>query len=261
LTGTTKRQTDAASTGTGVEIAVQAHRISKVYGTGESRVTALDEVTVDIPASRFTAIVGPSGSGKSTLMHCIAGLDPVDSGQVYISGIEITKLKDRELTRLRRDKIGFVFQAFNLVPTLTAIENITLPLDLAGRKPDPDWLATVIDAVELSARIGHRPSQLSGGQQQRVACARALVAKPDIIFADEPTGNLDSHSGIEVLTFLRKSVRTMGQTIVMVTHDPNAAAHTDRVIFLSDGSIVDTMLEPTAEKVLERQKVLRGPRS
>jgi putative ABC transport system ATP-binding protein len=202
--------------------------------------------------------MGPSGSGKSTLMHCLAGLDSVTSGDVYIGDVKLTGLSDRGLTTLRRDKVGFIFQQFNLLPTLTAVENITLPLAIAGRKPDIDWLAEVVDTVGLSDRLTHRPSELSGGQQQRVACARALVARPDVIFADEPTGNLDSRSGAEVLGFLRRSVRDFGQTIVMVTHDPNAASYADRVVFLADGKIVDELADPTSEGVLERMKHLDG---
>ncbi|WP_019633850.1 ABC transporter ATP-binding protein [Actinomadura atramentaria] len=236
------------------DFAASAEHVSKGYGRDDARVVALDDVTVGIPRGRFTAVMGPSGSGKSTLMHCMAGLDAVDSGVVRIGGTELTRLKDKQLTRLRRDKIGFIFQAFNLVPTLTALENITLPMGIAGRKPDQEWLDRVIDTVGLRPRLKHRPSELSGGQQQRVACARALASRPDIIFADEPTGNLDSRSGAEVLGFLRSSVREMGQTIVMVTHDPSAAAYADDVLFLSDGRIVDTMREPTAERVLERMK-------
>ncbi|PKK14152.1 ABC transporter ATP-binding protein [Thermomonospora sp. CIF 1] len=241
------------------DLAARAQQITKVYGSGDARVVALDEVTLGIPRGRFTAIMGPSGSGKSTLMHCMAGLDSVDSGRVFIGDVELNRLNDKRLTRLRRDRVGFIFQAFNLVPTLTALENITLPMDIAGRKPDRQWLERVIDTVGLRSRLGHRPSQLSGGQQQRVACARALASRPEIIFADEPTGNLDSRSGAEVLGFLRESVREMGQTIVMVTHDPGAAAYADEVIFLSDGRIVDTMPDPTAEKVLERMKGFELP--
>jgi putative ABC transport system ATP-binding protein len=235
-------------------LAARTTGISKVYGRGDAKVVALDDVTVGIPRGRFTAIMGPSGSGKSTLMHCMAGLDTVDSGQVFLGDVELSRLDDKRLTRLRRDKVGFVFQAFNLVPTLTALENITLPIDIAGRKPDRAWLDHVIDSVGLRPRLRHRPSELSGGQQQRVACARALASRPEIIFADEPTGNLDSRSGAEVLSFLRNSVQEMGQTIVMVTHDPAAAAYSDMVLFLSDGRIVDQMPDPTAEKVLERMK-------
>nr|WP_206316130.1 ABC transporter ATP-binding protein [Streptomyces sp. C1-2] len=228
--------------------------MSKVYGQGETQVVALDRVTVDFEQARFTAIMGPSGSGKSTLMHCVAGLDSFSSGSVRIGDTELGALKDKQLTRLRRDKIGFIFQAFNLLPTLSALENITLPMDIAGRKPDKEWLNRVIDMVGLSGRLSHRPSQLSGGQQQRVAVARALASQPEIIFGDEPTGNLDSRSGAEVLGFLRNSVREMGQTVVMVTHDPVAAAYADRVVFLADGRIVDEMREPSADAVLDRMK-------
>ncbi len=236
------------------DLAARVERVTKSYGSGDAEVKALDDVTVGIPKGRFTAIMGPSGSGKSTLMHCMAGLDSVTSGEVFIGDVELTRLDDKRLTRLRRDRIGFIFQAFNLVPTLTALENITLPLDIAGRKADQAWLDTVVDTVGLRPRLKHRPSELSGGQQQRVACARALASKPEIIFADEPTGNLDSRAGAEVLAFLRSSVREMGQTIVMVTHDPAAAAYSDEVVFLQDGRIVDTLSDPTAEKVLERMK-------
>ncbi|GAA3789960.1 ABC transporter ATP-binding protein [Streptomyces chiangmaiensis] len=235
-------------------VAARATDLSKVYGQGETQVVALDGVTVDFEQARFTAIMGPSGSGKSTLMHCVAGLDSFSSGSVRIGDVELGALKDKQLTKLRRDRIGFIFQAFNLLPTLTALENITLPMDIAGRKPDKAWLDTVIQMVGLSGRLSHRPSQLSGGQQQRVAVARALASKPEIIFGDEPTGNLDSRSGAEVLGFLRNSVRELGQTVVMVTHDPVAAAYADRVIFLADGRIVDELYEPSAEAVLDRMK-------
>ncbi|NBM15956.1 ABC transporter ATP-binding protein [Streptomyces sp. GC420] len=235
-------------------VAARATELSKIYGQGETQVVALDRVTVDFHQAEFTAIMGPSGSGKSTLMHCVAGLDTFSSGSVVIGGTELGTLKDKQLTQLRRDKIGFIFQAFNLLPTLTAAENITLPMDIAGRKPDKEWLARVIDMVGLRDRLGHRPAQLSGGQQQRVAVARALAARPEIIFGDEPTGNLDSRSGAEVLGFLRNSVRELGQTVVMVTHDPVAAAYADRVVFLADGRIVDEMLQPSADKVLDRMK-------
>jgi putative ABC transport system ATP-binding protein len=236
--------------------AARAEDVSKTYGTGDARVTALDGVTVGIPRGRFTSIMGPSGSGKSTLMHCMAGLDTVSGGQVYIGDVELSGLDDKRLTRLRRDRIGFVFQAFNLVPTLTALENITLPAAIAGRRIDPAWLETVIGTVGLTDRLRHRPSQLSGGQQQRVACARALAGRPEIIFADEPTGNLDSRSGAEVLAFLRESVTEMEQTVVMVTHDPIAASYSDQVLFLADGRIVDRMTAPTADGVLDRMKGL-----
>ncbi|CAB4851729.1 unannotated protein [freshwater metagenome] len=241
--------------------AARAASLSKIYGHGDTRVTALDAVDVEIEAGRYTAIMGPSGSGKSTLMHCLAGLDAITSGQVWIGDTELSALSDKALTRLRRDAVGFVFQAFNLVPTLTALENITLPLDIAGRKPDQAWLDTVIDTVGLRDRLKHRPSELSGGQQQRVACARALASRPAIIFADEPTGNLDSRSSAEVLGFLRRSVDEFGQTIVMVTHDPGAASYADRVIFLADGQIVEELENPTAESVLERMKAFEAGRS
>lgn len=236
--------------------AARAVDVWKVYGTGEAQVIALRGVNVELERGRFTAIMGPSGSGKSTLMHCLAGLDTVTRGHVHIADTQVTGLNDTGLTRLRRDKVGFIFQQFNLLPTLTAQENILLPLAIAGRKPDPDWYHTVIDTVGLADRLGHRPTQLSGGQQQRVACARALVARPEVIFADEPTGNLDSRSGAEILAFLRHSVKEFGQTIVMVTHDPNAASYADRVIFLADGHIVDELTHPTPDTVLDTMKRL-----
>jgi putative ABC transport system ATP-binding protein len=239
--------------------AARAESVSKTYGAGDTRVIALNEITVHIPRARFTAIMGPSGSGKSTLMHCMAGLDVVSSGHVYVGEVELSGLDDKRLTRLRRDKVGFVFQTFNLVPTLTALENITLPARIAGRRPDQGWLDTVIDTVGLRDRLGHRPAQLSGGQQQRVACARALAGRPDIIFADEPTGNLDSRAGAEVLSLLRDAVRLDDQTVVMVTHDPVAAAFADQVLFLGDGRIVDRMADPTAGRVLERMKGFERP--
>ncbi|MFI5663185.1 ABC transporter ATP-binding protein [Streptomyces sp. NPDC051684] len=234
--------------------AARATDLSKIYGQGETKVVALDQVSVEFRQAEFTAIMGPSGSGKSTLMHCVAGLDTFSSGSVRIGETELGSLKDKQLTKLRRDKIGFIFQAFNLLPTLTALENITLPMDIAGRKGDKQWMENVIQMVGLSGRLGHRPSQLSGGQQQRVAVARALASKPEIIFGDEPTGNLDSRSGAEVLGFLRNSVRELGQTVVMVTHDPVAAAYADRVVFLADGRIVDDMRDPSADSVLDRMK-------
>lgn len=234
--------------------AVRAIEVSKTYSSGAVAVQALREVSLDIPHSAFVGIMGPSGSGKSTLMHCLAGLDTIDSGQVFIGDQEITRLSDKKLTRLRLEKVGFIFQSFNLIPTLSALENITLPLGIAGRKPERDWLDAVIETTGLTERLHHRPSELSGGQQQRVACARALVGKPEVIFADEPTGNLDSRSGAEVLSFLRQSVRQLGQSIVMVTHDPTAAGYTDDVVFLADGSLVDRMSTPTAADVLERMK-------
>ncbi len=237
-------------------VAARAVDVWKVYGSGEARVAALRGVTVELERGRYTAIMGPSGSGKSTLMHCLAGLDSVTRGEVYVGETKITSLSDRGLTRLRRDQVGFVFQQFNLLPTLTAEENILLPLAIAGRKPDRAWFDTVIDTVGLRDRLGHRPSQLSGGQQQRVACARALVSRPEVIFADEPTGNLDSRSGAEVLGFLRRSVRDFDQTVVMVTHDPNAASYADRVLFLADGRVVTELAAPTADAVLDTMKSL-----
>jgi putative ABC transport system ATP-binding protein len=231
-------------------VAARADQVWKVYGTDEARVVALRGVSADFVRGRFTAIMGPSGSGKSTLMHCLAGLDTVTRGTVRIGDTEVSGLGDRALTRLRRDRVGFIFQQFNLLPTLSAAENIRLPLDIAGRKPDPQWWDTVIDTVGLRDRLGHRPAQLSGGQQQRVACARALMGRPDVIFADEPTGNLDSHAGADVLSFLRQSVREHEQTIVMVTHDPVAASYTDRVVFLADGAVSGELYDPTPEKVL-----------
>ncbi|CAM5246575.1 ABC transporter ATP-binding protein [Streptomyces aurantiogriseus] len=239
-------------------VAARARGLTKAYGSGETTVLALDSVDVGIVRGRFTAVMGPSGSGKSTLMHCLAGLDTVSAGQVWLGDTEITGLKERELTRLRRDRIGFMFQSFNLIPTLNALENITLPMDIAGQKPDQKWLDQVIDTLGLRNRLKHRPSQLSGGQQQRVACARALASRPELIFADEPTGNLDSRAGLEVLAFLREAVDSLGQTVVMVTHDPGAAAHSDLVLFLADGRIVDEMGQPTAEAVLERMRLFTG---
>jgi len=243
---------------TSATVAARAVDLVKVYGSGETAVRALDHVSVEFPTGRFSAIMGPSGSGKSTLMHCLAGLDGVTSGEAFIGDVDITRLNDNRLTLLRRDKVGFVFQSFNLVPTLDALENITLPMAIAGRKPDQVWLDHVIDTIGLRDRLAHRPSELSGGQQQRVAAARALASRPAIIFADEPTGNLDSRSGAEVLGFLRRSVREMGQTIVMVTHDPAAASYADRVVFLADGQAVDEMSEPSADSVLDRMKHLGG---
>ncbi|WP_033323171.1 ABC transporter ATP-binding protein [Streptomyces yerevanensis] len=240
--------------GRATAVAARASDLSKVYGQGETQVIALDRVSVDFRQAELTAIMGPSGSGKSTLMHCVAGLDTFSSGSVRIGDTELGSLKDKQLTQLRRDKIGFIFQAFNLLPTLTALENITLPMDIAGRKADKEWLNSVIGMVGLADRLKHRPAQLSGGQQQRVAVARALASRPDIIFGDEPTGNLDSRSGAEVLGFLRNSVRELGQTVVMVTHDPVSAAYADRVIFLADGRIVDEVYGPTADAVLDRMK-------
>jgi putative ABC transport system ATP-binding protein len=237
-------------------VAARAVELRKVFGAGDAAVEALRGVSVDFASGEFTAIMGPSGSGKSTLLHCMAGLDAPTSGQVFIGDIDITGLKEKQLTQLRRDKVGFVFQAFNLVPTLTASENITLPLDIAGRDVDRAWFDSVVDTIDLRDRLTHRPSELSGGQQQRVASARALVSRPEIVFADEPTGNLDSRSGADLLGFLRSAVKDHGQTIVMVTHDANAASHADRVVFLADGHIVDEMRDPTADRVLDRIKSL-----
>ncbi|GGQ72891.1 ABC transporter ATP-binding protein [Streptomyces flaveolus] len=231
----------------------------KVYGGGDTAVRALDGVSVDFPAGRFTAIMGPSGSGKSTLMHCAAGLDTLTSGAAHIGDTDLSTLDDRRLTLLRRDRVGFVFQAFNLVPTLTVAENITLPLDLAGRRGDAEWVDALIDVVGLRGRLHHRPAELSGGQQQRVAVARAFAGRPDVVFADEPTGNLDSRSGGEVLGLLGRTVRQTGRTVVMVTHDPVAAAHADEVVFLADGRLVDRMESPTADRVLDRMKAFEVP--
>lgn len=239
--------------------AIVARDVTKVYGTGDTSVVALAGVSLEVPQGQFAAVMGPSGSGKSTLMHCLAGLDSVTSGSILLDGTEITDLSDNRLTRLRREQVGFIFQSFNLIPTLNALENIKLPMDIAGQKPDQVWLDTVIDTVGLRDRLTHRPSELSGGQQQRVAAARALASRPTIIFADEPTGNLDSKSGGEVLGFLRRSVDELGQTIVMVTHEATAASYADRVIFLADGCLVDELLDPTPERVFDRMKALDVP--
>ena len=260
MSATTSNPAGGSAVGTptlqppGVPCAASVIAGTKRYGTGDTAVTALDDVTIRIPAGRFTAVMGPSGSGKSTLMHCLAGLDGLTSGQVYLGDVELGGLDDRRLTKLRREQVGFVFQSFNLIPTLTANENILLPMTLAGRKPDAAWVDNVIATVGLADRLAHRPSELSGGQQQRVAVARALAMRPRIIFADEPTGNLDSRTGTEVLEFLQRAVREFGQTIVMVTHDPNAAAFVDTVVFLADGRVVDSMDRPTGPAVLDRMK-------
>ena len=246
--------TDTAPTPAATDAAARAVDVVKIYGSGATEVRALDGVTLDLGRGQYTAIMGPSGSGKSTLMHCMAGLDTVTSGHVFIGDTDLSTLKEKQLTLLRRDKVGFVFQMFNLVPTLTALENITLPLDLAGHRPDRAWLDEVVSTVGLGDRVKHRPNELSGGQQQRVAVARALASRPEIVFADEPTGNLDSKTGTEILEFMRRAVVELGQTIVMVTHDPNAAAFSERVIFLGDGRIVDEMADPDAEKVIDRMK-------
>ncbi|GJM37998.1 MAG: ABC transporter ATP-binding protein [Acidimicrobiales bacterium] len=236
--------------------AASARGATKIYGQGDTEVVALDNVDVDFIAGHFTAIMGPSGSGKSTLMHCMAGLDRLDAGSAVIGETDIATASERELTTLRRDRLGFIFQSFNLVPTLTAAENITLPMDLAGAKPDREWVDRVVDTVGLSDRLGHRPNELSGGQQQRVAVARALASRPAIIFADEPTGNLDSTTGAEILAFMRHAVRELGQTIVMVTHDPVAASYADRVVFLADGQITDQLFDPTPDSVLDHMRRL-----
>jgi len=238
--------------------ASSARGLSKVYGTGAAAVRALDGVDVDFAAGAFTAIMGPSGSGKSTLMHLLAGLDQASAGRVLLGDTDITALGDDALTQLRRDRVGFVFQSFNLLPMFTAKENILLPLDLAGAKADEHWFDTLVDTLGLAARLDHRPSELSGGQQQRVAIARALIAEPEVVFADEPTGNLDSRSGAEVLSFLRRSVRELGRTIIMVTHDPAAAAYADRVVLLADGRIAGEIVDPTPESVLSGLDALRA---
>jgi putative ABC transport system ATP-binding protein len=238
--------------------AARARGLTKTYGHGDTEVTALDDVTLDFAQASFTAVMGPSGSGKSTLMHCLAGLDQASAGEVWIGDTEIGRLRERDLTRLRRDRVGFIFQAFNLLPALSAAANITLSLDIAGRRPDRAWLATVIEATGLGDRLDHRPSQLSGGQQQRVAVARALVGRPEIVFADEPTGNLDSRSGAHLLDLLRRCVREFGQTIVMVTHDPVAASYSDRAVFLADGRVVATDDAPTPQRVLNHMSQLGG---
>ncbi|MDR1799804.1 MAG: ABC transporter ATP-binding protein [Bifidobacteriaceae bacterium] len=230
---------------------VRASGLTKVYGRGENAVQALREVSLEVARGQLTAIMGPSGSGKSTLMHCLAGLDSPTGGQIVVDGLTISDMSQRELTKVRRDRLGFVFQAFNLIPTLTARENITLPLDIARRKTDPEWFDAVVDALSLRDRLHHKPAELSGGQQQRVACARALISKPAVVFADEPTGNLDSTASREVLGFLRRSVDDMGQSVIMVTHDPNAASYSDRVLFLNDGVFVAELESPNVDAVLE----------
>ena len=239
-------------------VAARAVGLSKVYGEGDAAVRALDGVSVEFERARYTAIMGPSGSGKSTLLHCMAGLDTPTSGQVFIGDVDLTMLSEKALTLLRRRSVGFVFQAYNLVPTLTAAENITLPLDIAGEEPDKAWFDEVVDTVGIRDRLSHRPAELSGGQQQRVAGARALVTRPEIVFADEPTGNLDSKASQEILTFLRSAVKDHGQTIVMVTHDASAASFADRIVFLGDGRVVDEMVEPTTDRILDRLKSLEG---
>jgi len=239
-------------------IAARTESATKIYGDGDTQVTALDGVNVSFSAGEFTAIMGPSGSGKSTLMHTLAGLDRLSSGSVLVGDTDLSELSEKELTLLRRTQIGFVFQAFNLIPTLTAEENITLPLDLGNTKPDPAWIDEVVRAVDLTDRLGHKPNELSGGQQQRVAVARALASRPDVVFADEPTGNLDSHTGAGILDFMRRAVREYNQTIVMVTHDPIAASYADRVLFLADGKIVSELVEPTTDSILSALRAASG---
>jgi putative ABC transport system ATP-binding protein len=236
--------------------AARAVDLHRTYGTGQATVNALAGITVSFERGKFTAVMGPSGSGKSTLLHCMAGLDPPTSGQTYIGGVDISRLDDRGLTRLRRDKLGFIYQSFNLVPTLSAAENITLPVDLAGRKVDREWFAQLVEQLDITERLAHHPSEMSGGQQQRVACARALINRPELVFADEPTGNLDSNASTAMLGFLRRSASDLGQSIVMVTHDPAAAAFADRVVFMADGDMVDELDQPTAGSVLQRMQRL-----
>ncbi|WP_149205278.1 ABC transporter ATP-binding protein [Actinotalea subterranea] len=248
----------APASGAPAAAAVRARGLRKVYGSGEAAVNALADVDIDFAAGAFTAIMGPSGSGKSTLMHLLAGLDSATSGKAYLGSTEITGLGDKELTRLRRDRVGFVFQSFNLLPMFTAEQNIVLPLELAGARVDPAWMDTLVQTLGLADRLTHRPSELSGGQQQRVAIARALIAKPDVVFADEPTGNLDSRAGAQVLSFLRRSVRELGRTVIMVTHDPSAAAYADRVVLLADGRIAGDITDPTPESVLAGLDALRS---
>ena len=252
MTSTTQAPTTLVSAST----AARAVGVGKQYGEGDAAVHALDDVSVTLQAGQFTAIMGPSGSGKSTLLHVLAGLDRPTSGQIFLGDTEIAALSDKKLTLLRRDQIGFIFQSFNLLPTLTAAENIELPIRIAGRKPDALWIKSVVETVGLADRLGHRPAELSGGQQQRVAAARALASRPQVVFADEPTGALDSRSGTELLGFLQGAVRELGQTVVMVTHDANAAAYADRVLFLADGRIVDEMTSPTADAVYDYMKHL-----
>jgi len=242
----------------GTTVAARAVQATKVYGVGDAEVRALDGVTAAFPKGAFTAIMGPSGSGKSTLLHCMAGLDRLTSGQAFIGDVDLGTLSEKRLTLLRREKVGFIFQAYNLVATLTAEENITLPLDIAGEQPDRSWIDTIVHTVGMDQRLKHRPAELSGGQQQRVAAARALASRPEIVFADEPTGNLDSKAGNELLEFLRRATGEFGQTIVMVTHDPAAAAFSDRVLFLADGRIASEMADPTSDRVLDRMKELGG---
>ncbi len=239
-------------------IAARAVNASKIYGSGDTEVRALDGVNVDFAKAQYSAIMGPSGSGKSTLLHCLAGLDKLTEGHVFLGDVDLSVLHEKELTRLRRDRIGFIFQSYNLIPTLTAMENITLPLSLAGRQPNKQWLDNVVEIVGLTGRLQHRPSELSGGQQQRVAVARALASQPEIIFADEPTGNLDTRAGGEILTFMKRAVKEFGATIVMVTHDPSAASYADRVVFLVDGHVVDELRDPRTDAVLDKMRTIGG---
>ncbi len=249
---------DTTAHSPGPTTAVRARGLSKVYGTGEAAVHAVRSVDVDFAAGEFTAIMGPSGSGKSTLMHLLAGLDSATDGRAYLGDTDLTALDDTGLTRLRRERIGFVFQSFNLLPMFTAEQNVLLPLELAGTSVDAAWFTTLVDTLGLADRLTHRPGELSGGQQQRVAIARALIAKPDVVFADEPTGNLDSRAGAQVLSFLRQSVRELGRTVIMVTHDPSAAAYADRVVLLADGVIAGDIADPTPESVLAGLDALRS---
>jgi putative ABC transport system ATP-binding protein len=248
--------TDASERKTQAHPAAQAVDLHKTYGAGQTRVEALSGVNVTFQRGRFSAVMGPSGSGKSTLMHCMAGLDRPTSGQAFVGGADLGRMDDARLTQLRRDRIGFVFQSFNLVPTLTAEENITLPADLAGTRVDREWFDYLVKRLGIANRLPHRPTELSGGQQQRVACARAMIRRPELIFADEPTGNLDSNASVEMLEFLRQSVSELGQSIVMVTHDPRSAVYSDVVYFLADGTVVDQLHGPTADSVLERVRTL-----
>jgi putative ABC transport system ATP-binding protein len=241
-----------------VDLAARAVDASKIYGTGEAEVRALNSINVSFESGRLSAIMGPSGSGKSTLLHCMAGLDRLTSGQIFLGDVEISRASEKELTLIRRDKLGFIFQAYNLIPTLNALENMTLPMSLAGAKPEQAWLDTIVETVRLGDRLTHRPAELSGGQQQRVAVGRALLSKPSIIFADEPTGNLDSRSGAEILSFMRKAVDELSQTIVIVTHDPIAASYADRVVFLADGAIVDELREANTDTIIDKMKSLGG---
>ena len=248
---------DASVQSSATVVAARAEDAVKIYGSGDIQVRALNEVSITFEKGQFTAIMGPSGSGKSTLMHCMAALDDLTEGKAFIGDTDLGTLTDKELTRLRRERVGFIFQAYNLVPTLTAIENITLPIELARRRPDQEWVDSVIRTVDLSDRLAHRPNELSGGQQQRVAVARALASRPEVIFADEPTGNLDSRSGTDVLRFMREAVDDLGQTIVMVTHDARAASFADRTVFLSDGILRGELINPTAELILDHMKILQ----